>query len=159
MAIGPILHEAEALAQQYAYNDQLASLRLTQGHLAWDGTIAEWGQGFDTALHFYQLALVYAMRHNRFLLDEVLSGHPQETPLRSILLHCQERGEEGKHMLQVLHDWWQSGSNNIDIAGPDSFSRIPDGISLLESERLVRQREPGDGSPQRMITEQLGELL
>jgi len=159
MAIGPILHEAEALAQQYAYNDQLASLRLTQGHLAWDGTIAEWGQGFDTALHFYQQALVYAMRHNRFLLDEVLSGQPQETPLRSILLHCQERGEEGKHMLQVLHDWWQSGANNIDLAGPDSFSRIPDGISLLESERLVRQREPGDGSPQRMITEQLGELL
>jgi ATP/maltotriose-dependent transcriptional regulator MalT len=159
MAIGSILHDAEALAQQYEYNDQLASLRLTQGHLALDGKITEWGQGFDTALHFYQQALLYALRHNRFLLDEVLSGQPQETPLQCILLYCQKRGEEGKHILQTLHNWWQSSANNIDIPGPGSFSLIPDGISLLEGERLARQQEPGDGSPQRMITEQLGELL
>jgi len=159
VAIVSILHDAEALAQHYGYNDQLASLRLTQGHLAWDGTITAWGQGFDTALHFYQQALIHALRHNRYLLDEVLSGLPQETPLQSIILHCQKRGEEGKQMLQDLLNWWQSGTNNIDIVGPGNFSPIPDGISLLEGERLVRQQEPGDGSPQLTITERLRELL
>jgi hypothetical protein len=159
IAIGSTLHDAEALAQQYEFNDQLASLRLTQGHLTWDGKITERGNGFDTALLYYQEALVYALRYNRYLLDEVLSGQPQVTPLKSIILHCEKRGEEGKRMLRALHDWWQGGVNHIDIPAAGSFSRISDGNSLLESELLVRQREPGDGSPQRTITEQLGELL
>ena len=83
-AIPPLLAEAEQLAQQYEYNDHLASLRLTQAHIAWDGYIPEWGKGFDAAVEFYKLAMVYALRFNRFLLDEVLSGRPQGTPLRAI---------------------------------------------------------------------------
>lgn len=73
-AIPRWLTEAEQLAQQYEYNDHLASLRLTEGHIAWNSRIVEWGTGFDVALSFYQHALIYALRYNRFLLDEVLWG-------------------------------------------------------------------------------------
>ena len=89
-AIPPLLAEAEQLARQYEYNDHLASLRLTQGHLAW-----ETGNQ-DEALAFYQHAMIYALRYNRFLLDELLSGRPQGTPLRPIIPYCLERGEEGR---------------------------------------------------------------
>ena len=34
----------------------------------------EWGTGFDVALGYYQQALIYALRFNRFLLDEALWG-------------------------------------------------------------------------------------
>ena len=38
---------------------------------------------------------------------------------------------------------------------PDTISPIPEGIPLLEAERLARQREPGDGSSQQTVTEKL----
>ena len=154
-----LLTEAEQLAQQYEYNDHLASLRLTQGHVAWDGHLPEWGSGFDAALHYYQHALIYALRYNRFLLDEALSGRPQGTPLRPIIPHCLERGEEGRRMLVALRDWWQTGVNDIGTPRPDTISPIPEGIPLLEAERIAREREPGDGSPQRTVLEQIDAIL
>ena len=155
----PASLEAEQLAQQYEYNDHLASLRLTQGHVAWDGHIPEWGNGFDAALRYYQHALIYALRYNRFLLDEALSGRPQGTPLRPIIPHCLERGEEGRRMLIALRDWWQTGVNDIGTPRPDTISPIPEGIPLLEAERIAREREPGDGSPQRTVLEQIDAAL
>jgi tetratricopeptide (TPR) repeat protein len=150
---------AEQLAQQYEYNDHLASLRLTQGHVAWDGHLPEWGSGFDVALRYYQHALTYALRYNRFLLDEALSGRPQGTPLRPIIPHCLERGEEGRRMLIALRDWWKTGINDIGTPRPDTISPIPEGIPLLEAERIAREREPGDDSPQRTVLEQIDEAL
>jgi hypothetical protein len=82
----------EQLAQQYEYNDYLTSLYLTRGHISWDEYIPEWDGGFDSALHYYQHALIHALHFNRFLLDEALSGRAQGTPLRPIILHCLERG-------------------------------------------------------------------
>ncbi len=158
-AIPPLLNEAEQLAQQYEYNDHLASLRLTQGHIAWDGHIPEWGTGFDAALRFYQHALIFALRYNRFLLDEVLWGGGVATPLRPIIPHCKERGEESRRMLTALRDWWQTGINDIGTPRPDSISPIPESIPLLEAERIAREREPGDGSPQRTVVEQVEEAL
>ena len=147
------------MPKQYEYNDHLASLRLTQGHIAWDGHIPEWGSGFDAALRYYQHALIYALRYNRFLLDEALSGRPQGTPLRPIIPHCLERGEEGRRMLIALRDWWQTGVNDVGTPRPDTISPIPEGIPLLEAERIAREREPGDGSPQRMVLEQIKAAL
>src|SRR6266704_4884007 len=71
-AIPALWSEAEQLAQQYEYNDYFTSLYLTQGHLIWDGLLPEWESGFDLALPYYQLALIHALRFNRFLLDEAL---------------------------------------------------------------------------------------
>jgi tetratricopeptide (TPR) repeat protein len=158
-AIPPLLAEAEQLAQQYEYNDHLASLRLTQGHIAWEGNAPTWENGFDAALRYYQHALIYALRYNRFLLDEVLSGRPQGTPLRPIIPECLKRGEEGRRMLIALRDWWQTGVNDIGTPRPDTISPIPEGIPLLEAERIAREREPGDGSPQKTVLEQIEAAL
>jgi tetratricopeptide (TPR) repeat protein len=158
-AIPPLLAEAEQLAQQYEYNDHLASLRLSQGHLAWDEQLAEFGSGFDAALTYYQQALIYALRYNRFMLDEVLWGGGVGTPLRPIISHCGEHGEEGQRMLAALRAWWQSGANDIGTPRPDTISPIPEGIPLLEAERIAREREPGDGSRQRAVLDEIVQHL
>lgn len=158
-AIPAMLVEAEALAQRYEYNDHLASLRLMQAHIARDGHISEWGNDFDSALRYYQLALIHALRYNRFSLDEVLSGRSQGTPLRPIIPYCLELGEEGRRMLTALLDWWKTGVNDIGTPRPDTISPIPEGIALLEAESIAREREPGDGSPQRSVVEQIEEAL
>lgn len=154
-----LLSEAEQLAKRHEYNDHLASLRLTQGHMTWDHNLPEYSAGFDTALGFYQYALIYALRYNRFLLDEVLWGGNVATPLQTLIPHCQARGEEGRLMLAALRDWWWIGRNDIGTPRPDTISPIPEGISLLEAERIAREREPGDGSPQKTVLEALQEAL
>ena len=148
-AISPLLVEAEQLAQKYEYNDHLASLRLTQGHLAWEKG------NQDEATAFYQKAMIYALRYNRFLLDELISGRPQGTPLRPIITFCLERGEDGRKILMALLDWWKSGNNDIGSPRPDTISPIPEGIPLLEAEKIAREREPGDGATQKTVLEQL----
>jgi tetratricopeptide (TPR) repeat protein len=152
-AIPSLLTEAKQLAQQYEYNDHLASLRLTQGHLAWESS------KMDEVMSFYQHAMIYALRYNRFLLDELLSGRPQGTPLRPIIPNCLERGEDGKKILIALHDWWKIGVNDIGTPRPDTISPIPEGIPLLEAEKIAREREPGDGSMQKSVIEQLEAVL
>jgi tetratricopeptide (TPR) repeat protein len=155
----PSANEAEQLGQRLEYNDHLASLRLTQGHIAWEGHIPEWGSGFDATLHYYQQALIYALRYNRFLLDEVLWGGGIATPLRPIIPHCLEQGEEGRRMLVALRDWWQTGINGVGKPRPDTISPIEEGIPLLEAERIAREREPGDGSPQMTVVEKIEQAL
>lgn len=154
-----IFTEAQAVSLQHEYNDHLTSLRLTQGHIAWDSQLPEWGQGFDAALHYYQHALIYALRYNRFMLDVALWGGGICTPLRPIVPHCLERGDEGRRMLAALCDWWQIGVNDVGIPRPDTISPIPEGVPLIEAERLARQREPGDGSPQTTVIEKLNATL
>ncbi|MBM3131042.1 MAG: hypothetical protein FJ009_20745 [Chloroflexi bacterium] len=154
-AIPPLLAEAEQLAQQYEYNDHLASLRVTQAQ-----TFQVFGnlEGL-TALDYFKQAMIYALRYNRFLLDEVLSGRPQGTPLRPIIPYCLERGEEGRKMLIALRDWWKTGVNDIGTPRPDTISPIQEGIALLEAERIAREREPGDGSLQKSVVEQIEAVL
>jgi hypothetical protein len=41
----------------------------------------------------------------------------------------------------------------------DSISPIPEGIPLLEAERIAREREPGDGSPQKTMIEHIETAL
>ncbi len=153
-AIPSLLAEAEQLAQQYEYNDHLVSLRLTQGMTT--DKIETNGQ---TALDYFKQAMIYALRYNRFLLDEVLSGRPQGTPLRPIIPYCLARGEEGRRMLIALRDWWKTGVNDIGTPRPDTISPIPEGIPLLEAEHLAREREPGDGAPQKSVVEQIESAL
>jgi hypothetical protein len=158
-SISPLLTNAEQLAQQYEYNDHLTSLHLTKGHITWDEIIPEWEDDFDSALHYYQLALIHALRFNRFLLDEVLSGREYGTPLKPIIPHCLDRGKEGQRMLTTLRDWWQAGINDTGTPRPDTISRIREGISLLEAEHMARNQEPGDGSPQINVVEQITTAL
>lgn len=149
----------EDISIEHSYYDHLANLRLIQGHASWDNYIPEWGSGFDAALHFYQHALLYALRYNCFLLDEVLWGGNVATPLRPIIPHLLERGEEGRRMLVALRDWWRTGKNDIGVPRPDTISPIPEGIALMDAERIAREREPGDGAPQKTVVEKIEEAL
>jgi tetratricopeptide (TPR) repeat protein len=158
-AILSLWSAAEQLAQEYEYNDYFTSLYLIRGHMTWDSLTPEWENGFDSAFHCYQLALIYALRFNRFLLDEALSGREQGTPFRPIILHCLERGKEGQRMLTALRDWWQSGTNDVGTSRPDTISLITEGLPLLEAERIARQNESGDGSPQKSVVEQINMAL
>jgi hypothetical protein len=47
-----------------------------------------------------------------------------------------------------LLDWWQMGYNDTGTPRPDTISLVPEGVPLLEAERIARTNEPGDGSPQ-----------
>lgn len=153
-SIPPLLAEAEKLAKQYEYNDHLASLCLYQGHIAWEGENPWLGKGFDAALHYYRHALIYALRYNRFLLDEVLSAGTG-TALEPIISYFLQRSEEGRKMLIALHDWWSTGINDIGVIRQDTISPIPENIPLIEAEKIAREREPGDGSTQVTMIEQI----
>lgn len=126
--------------------------------MEWEGKTSEVSKDFGS-LTAYQRALIYALRYNRFLLDEVLWGGNVATPLRPVIPHCLERGEEGQQMLVALRDWWRTGTNDIGTPRPDTISPIPEGIALLEAERIAREREPGDGSPQKTVIEKIAEVL
>ncbi len=136
-------------------------MRLTQGHIAFEGKTFEVSgnleglDAFDAALHYFKLAMIYALRYNRFLLDEVLSGRPQGTPIRPIIPECLKRGEEGREMLRALREWWQTGTNDVGAPRPDTISPIPENIALLEAEKIAREREPGDGSSQKTVVAQI----
>ena len=166
--ISKLIQDAEALAEPNEFNDHLASLRLTQGMTAdvigLNGQTSAASQSSvesnqSVVIRFFKQAMIYALRYNRFLLDEVLSGRPQGTPLHPIIPYCLSRGEEGRKMLLALRNWWQTGVNDIGTPRPDTISPIPEGIALLEAERIAREREPGDGSLQKSVVEQIEAVL
>lgn len=146
--IPALLDEAEALAQEFEYNDHLAALRLQQGHFAWE-------EDSTAILGFYQQALIYSLRYNRFLLDDVLFGDNIATPFPPIIPVCLQKGDAGRQMLLKLLEWWQTGINNVGKARPDTISLIPENIPLAEAERLAREIEPGDGSLQKTVVERI----
>jgi hypothetical protein len=51
------------------------------------------------------------------------------------------------------------GFDDIGAPCPDTISPIPEVIPLLEAERIAREREPGDGSPQKTVIEQIEAAL
>ena len=55
--------------------------------------------------------------------------------------------------------WWQNGINDIGVPRLDTISPVPEGISLIEAERIARNREPGDGLVQRDVVEQINMAL
>lgn len=158
-AIPALLARAEELAQRYEYNDLLAALRLTQGHLTWDGLLPGGPRGFNAALACYQQALVYALRYNRFKLDEVLWGDGVVTPLRPIVPRCQEATFEGQRMLAALRDWWCGAANDLGAPRADTIAPIPEGLALGEAEQIARAREPGDGAPQTALAARIEQVL
>lgn len=66
------LVEAENLAIKYGYADHLAALLMLKGTMCWDNSISNIRGGFKAALNSYKQALIWALRYNRFMLDEIL---------------------------------------------------------------------------------------
>jgi len=149
------VQKIQKLSLNLGYYDHLAHLCLLQGHVAWDGRIPEWGSGFNAALSYYRWSLLYALRYNRFLLDEVLWGSGITTSRQPIISRCLEKGKEGYQMLTIIRSWWQTGVNYIDALQPNTTSSISRGILLLEAEHIVRRQEIGDGTPQKTVVDQI----
>lgn len=146
--------KAEGLAQKYEYNDHLASLYLTRGYLLHKRQISTWDHGFKPALRSFQTALIYALRYNRFLLDEVISGG-SFTILSPLCPTLKRKSKKGQKFLEALQDKWRKGDNELKSDRHGTVSPLPEGIPLKEAERLARQREPGIGVPQKTVLEQL----
>jgi tetratricopeptide (TPR) repeat protein len=154
-----LLFQAEDLAMRNEYNDLLAALRLSEGHLAWASKLSGRSNGSDAALGHFRDALVRGLRHNRFVLDEVLGGKQQGSVLRPIIPACLERGAEGQHMLESLREWWSTGTNDLEGDAGPSISPVARGLRLPEAERIVRDREPGSGAVQASVFDQLDQAL
>jgi hypothetical protein len=134
------LDTAEATARRFGYEDVLAQVCLTRGHL----TLRSADVASD-AVQDYVGALGHAVRHSRYLLDEVLGGRPQGTALVPVVTACAENGAAGRAVLEAVHARWRT---DADGAG-----------SLLDLEVAARNREPGTGAPQRTVLEQIGVAL
>lgn len=150
------LADAEKLAQQHEYNDHLATIRLMEGHQK----LKDGNQ--DEALALYQKAMIYALRYNRFLLDDLIGGRPQGTPMIPIIQFCLENGEDGREILMELRDWWKVGSNDIGTPRPDTISQIDEDLVLFKqggAEYIARKLEPGDRVVQKNVVEQIDAAL
>jgi hypothetical protein len=152
------IHAAEQLAQRYEYNDIMASLRLFQGHLAWELHGAN-GPAAEAAAGFYKEALIYALRYNRYLLDEIVAGRPQGTPLMPLIPACLDRGEAGRAVLSDIHKWWHSATNDLPARRDESVSPLTIGVPLIDAEREARSREAQPGISQRMTIERIADAL
>ena len=82
---------------------------------------------------FYRAALEEALCYNRYELDETV---------QATIARCHERGVEGKQVLVAIRGLWQTDANS-------------EGMPLLRAERIAREREPGDGSRQASVVEQI----
>jgi len=134
------LRRAEIIAAEYEYNDYLAAMRLLQGRLALQAL-----DGDEAALKLQQSA-IYALRFNRFLLDEVITD---------IINVCGRYGSLGRNVLETLKTLWRSGSNAAVEIRPDTISFVVGDVSLVEAERAARSRESGDTRPRTMVLERL----
>jgi hypothetical protein len=141
------IYNTEKLSLQYGYCDHLAALYLLLGTIAWDNYIPEKGAGVSVALSIYKKALIWALRYNRFLLDEILAGWGKSMPINSIRGVCAEQ-DDGEKMLMALRSWWKKGVNVAPRESSHYYSRLTDDKSLLEAERTARSQEPGDNSTQ-----------
>lgn len=148
------IRAAEQIAQRYEYNDMMASLRLFQGHLSWESD-----GGANAAVEFYREALVYALRYNRYLLDEILAGRPQGTPLLPVIPFCLGQGAAGRAVLRDIRDWWRSAENALPAQRAESISPIPAGVLLLDGEREARSREERQGIRQRTVVETISDRI
>jgi len=152
--------QAEQIAQEYQYHDLVASLYLFKGHIQWLNIVEVRPGGFDAAIQSYEWAMLHALSYNRFLLDEVLWGDQVSTPLIDIISQCSSQGPEGRRILNVLANWWETSIVRVtsDVLG-EVLSSEMNNIALTQAERLARQREPGDGAFQPSVIETLNRFL
>jgi hypothetical protein len=152
--------QAEQIAEEHQYHNLLASLHLTKGHIQWSGPIESWSGGFDAVALSYKRALLHALKFNRFLLSEVLWGDQVSTPTVDIIAQCLLQRAEGQTMLAALTNWWESGKDDFTLEISNNVTQFEVNIiTLIEAERLVRHREPGDGTIQLGVIQILKRFL
>ncbi|MDR3559514.1 MAG: hypothetical protein P4L58_03880, partial [Candidatus Pacebacteria bacterium] len=90
-----LLNDAEKIAKKYEYNDHLASLWVIRGNFYLEK------ERWEDAESAYRNALLFALRYNRFLLDEMISGPSRRGVfIFSIVPSCLRCGNKGKEILE-----------------------------------------------------------
>ncbi|MBN1920419.1 MAG: hypothetical protein JW892_04195 [Anaerolineae bacterium] len=153
--------QAEQIANDYLYHDLLASLYSYRGHIQWNGFGKPAFGDFDAASSSYKLALLHALCHNRFMLDELLWGDACSTPTVDIVSTCALKGIEGREMLAVIDRYWRQPLDDwslivLSVAYPRADFH---GVSLVTIEHKVRATEPGNGQRQVSVAEVLSHDL
>lgn len=156
-----LVTQSEEIAQQFRYYDLLASLYLYKGHIQWLDSVDGWPSGFKIATQSYQRALLYALSHNRFILDKVLWESGAATPMITIVSQCSSQSADGKKMLEFLIGWWETGLWEFASGELIEQGVLPETseVSLAESEKLARNRELGDGAFQPSVVQILKHSL
>lgn len=127
----PYILETEEIIAQQNLVKWAAALRTIQAASLFDK--GRYEEGFTK----YMEAMTYALRYNRYLLDETAEKIMEKTK------QIAGKGQEGaaRALIERLIEYWQMGAL--------------DGKPLVEVERERREREKGDGKPQTMVVEQL----
>ena len=146
------------LALRYSFYQHLAKLHLFLGHLAWDGVLLD-ATKYKSATDLYQKALIFALRHNSYLLDSLFEDGKNWEPATSLVKFCLIKGQEGLRMLSALRDWWQQGVNVVDDRIENDLSLIPAGISLVLAEQAARKRDTVEGIIQKSLVERFNEIV
>jgi tetratricopeptide (TPR) repeat protein len=140
------------ILNKYEYNDYLAITDLILGHMTFQQRrLPNHENSFELTLLHYKNSLTYALKFNRFCLDEILSGNDVTSPLVPIIPFCLKNGKQGQEILIMLRDWWSSPCQNT-LANTD----FP---SYEKAELFAREQEPGDNRPQILVSEQITSAL
>jgi len=136
------LDELEKLMLEHGSWSQLAWLKMVQGNVSMNDaklarTDEEHVELLEDAFAKYSKAIVWALQCNRYVLDELLE---------KIIAKCMEYGVvDGQTMLERLKEFWRTGAF--------------EGETLIELERKAREREKGNGSPQKTVVKRIEEAL
>lgn len=104
-------------------------------------------------------ALIHALRFNRFALDEALGTAAGPMARHGLIPFLRAQGGPGRDALRALADWWREGRNALPEEPALNISPVGAGAPLVTAERVAREREPGDGSRQLTVLEQLAAAL
>jgi hypothetical protein len=81
--------------------------------------------------------------------------------LRPLVRVCLEHGDDGVTVLTELERWWKSDVNRLEGSKPDTISALKDkeNAPLQEAEHAARDREPGNGSSQEIVVDQIARTI
>ena len=152
--------KAEREAKANGYCNQMALIRLIQGHAAWERNVENRKR---RPVYYYREALEYALYYSPYLLDEILSGPEDSTPsqqirrpcprVQPIIERCLEHGAEGRQVLTELKDWWKEANCRSLKPGPLQIRgrAVADPTGLATFECAERHREQGIDSSQSVV--------
>jgi tetratricopeptide (TPR) repeat protein len=134
-----LLNTCKEISNFYEYNDILSYISLIQGHIQLEKeNITQ-----EQIILYYKMAMIYALRYNRYLLDEVFWGRNHGNVIESIVNICSRKNNFGINILNSLLKWWKTGINDLEGINLSKISPIPNNISLIEAEKIARENEPG----------------
>ncbi len=126
----------EMVSNGIEYFDISAWLYLVKAYTAWFSPDTDWGTGFSTIQEYFQQSINYAIKHNKYLLDEIIFGRDKISPLVPIATMCFQEGEEGHQVLAGLRNWWKISKTKNNMRTMEDLSGNPKSIQLEKAEDI-----------------------